>query len=114
MDRLDLLIPCRSHMPIKVTCACGAAFAAKDELAGRAVKCPKCQQPLKIPAAGGAPAAPKKPAPAPAPGGSSLNLGSEVQRGASASDAFSDVGLGQQAAGMRPCPGCGAPLAQNA
>ena len=36
-------------MPIKVTCACGASFAAKDELAGRTVKCPKCQQPLTIP-----------------------------------------------------------------
>jgi hypothetical protein len=36
-------------MPIKVQCSCGKAFAAKDELAGKTVKCPGCQQPLKIP-----------------------------------------------------------------
>src|SRR5436190_20000453 len=47
-------------MPIKVQCACGKAFAAKDELAGKTVKCPGCQQPLKIP--GGAPASAKAPA----------------------------------------------------
>jgi hypothetical protein len=40
-------------MPIKVTCKCGQTFAAKDELAGKVVKCPKCKQPLKI----GSPAA---------------------------------------------------------
>ena len=107
-------------MPIKVACACGAAFAAKDELAGRTVKCPKCQQPLKIPAAGApAPAAPRPPAkhapiqrPKASSGASSLNLGDEVGRGMS--DAFSDVGLGQQAAGTHLCPGCSAPMAQNA
>lgn len=46
-------------MPIKVSCQCGQQFAAKDELAGKVVKCPKCQQPLTI----GATA--QKPAPAP-------------------------------------------------
>lgn len=35
-------------MPIKVTCRCGQQFAAKDELAGKVVKCPKCKQPLKV------------------------------------------------------------------
>lgn len=35
-------------MPIKVACRCGQAFAAKDELAGKTVKCPKCQAPLVI------------------------------------------------------------------
>src|SRR5258708_17142452 len=59
-------------MPIKFQCACGKASGAKDELAGKTVKCPGCQQPLKIP--GGAPVAAKataKPAgaksPAPVP-----------------------------------------------
>ena len=41
-------------MPIKVTCACGASFSAKDELAGRTVACPKCRQPLQVPHATGA------------------------------------------------------------
>jgi len=46
-------------MPIKVTCQCGQRFTAKDELQGRRVKCPKCSQPLTIPAP--EPAAPELP-----------------------------------------------------
>ena len=39
-------------MPIKVKCgSCSAGFKAKDELAGRRVKCPKCQSPVVIKAA---------------------------------------------------------------
>lgn len=37
-------------MPIKVACTCGQTFKAKDELAGKRVRCPKCSQPLIIPA----------------------------------------------------------------
>lgn len=36
-------------MPISVTCRCQAKFAAPDKLAGKRVKCPKCQQALLIP-----------------------------------------------------------------
>ena len=36
-------------MPIPVSCQCGQAFRAKDDLAGKRVKCPKCGQPLQIP-----------------------------------------------------------------
>lgn len=47
-------------MAIKVVCgSCSASFQAKDSLAGRRVKCPKCKKPITIPAA--------KPAPAPKP-----------------------------------------------
>ncbi len=45
-------------MPIRVSCQCGAAFQAKDELAGKRVRCPKCGQPLAIPAPAKKPAAP--------------------------------------------------------
>ncbi len=39
----------KSEMAIKVRCKnCNAGFQAKDELAGRRVKCPKCKEPLKI------------------------------------------------------------------
>jgi len=39
-------------MAIKVKCGkCDAGFKAKDSLAGRRVKCPKCKEPLTIPAA---------------------------------------------------------------
>ncbi len=36
-------------MPIRVACQCGAAFQAKDALAGKRVKCPKCGRALDIP-----------------------------------------------------------------
>jgi hypothetical protein len=39
-------------MPISVACRCGKAFAANDNLAGKTVKCPACQQPLTIPLPG--------------------------------------------------------------
>ena len=40
-------------MAIKVRCGkCDAGFQAKDELAGRRVKCPKCKEPLVIQPAG--------------------------------------------------------------
>jgi RsiW-degrading membrane proteinase PrsW (M82 family) len=35
---------------IRVKCACGAAIAAPARLAGKRVKCPKCAQPVLIPA----------------------------------------------------------------
>src|SRR5436189_3480868 len=38
-------------MPIPVACACGKKFAAKDELAGKRLKCPSCGGPIDIPAA---------------------------------------------------------------
>lgn len=37
-------------MAIKARCdSCGSSFQAKDSLAGRRVKCPKCSQPLVVP-----------------------------------------------------------------
>ena len=38
-------------MPIKAACSCGHRFQAASKYAGKAVKCPKCKNPLKIPAA---------------------------------------------------------------
>ncbi len=39
-------------MPIRVKCGCGKTLAVKEALAGKTVKCPACQKPLRIPAAG--------------------------------------------------------------
>lgn len=39
-------------MPIPVKCSCGKSFSLKDELAGKAVKCPACQNVIKIPVPG--------------------------------------------------------------
>ena len=36
-------------MAIKISCSCGGRFKAKDEHAGRKVKCPQCQQMLVVP-----------------------------------------------------------------
>jgi hypothetical protein len=96
-------------MPIKVQCACGKAFAAKDELAGKTVKCPGCQKPLKIP--GGEPAAGKAAAPAKAPARSAP--ASPAPKAAPAADPgslFEEIGLQAAAPGTRPCPGCMEPL----
>lgn len=44
-----------ASMPLRVQCGkCGSPFGAKDELAGRTVKCPKCASPIAIPVAAAA------------------------------------------------------------
>src|SRR5262245_39237664 len=56
-------------MPISIKCpnaACRQPLKVKDEMAGKAGRCPKCQTALRIPAANGSLAAPPPPAP-PAP-----------------------------------------------
>jgi hypothetical protein len=98
-------------MPIKVQCACGKAFAAKDELAGKTVKCPGCQKPVKIPggqasAAQPKPAATKQAAAKPAAAGTQK---SAPAKGGGA-DLFDEVGLQAAAAGTQPCPGCSEPM----
>jgi hypothetical protein len=36
-------------MPVKVTCSgCGRGFSAKDELAGKTVRCPNCKTPIAV------------------------------------------------------------------
>src|SRR5690606_979584 len=65
-------------MPIRLKCTCGKVLSVRDELAGKAVKCPGCQTVLRIPAATagspnagrpqtGGPAAAKPAGPAAAP-----------------------------------------------
>lgn len=93
-------------MPIKVTCTCGAAFAAKDELAGKTVACPKCQQPLTI--GGGAapaqrPAVAARPAAAPQP---AADL--------SAPSIFDEAGLKARQITGQVCPSCFRAMKQGA
>lgn len=40
-------------MPIRVQCKCGQVLNVADTMAGKAGKCPKCQNVLKIPSSGG-------------------------------------------------------------
>jgi len=95
-------------MPIKVSCQCGQQFAAKDEMAGKVVKCPKCQQPLKIgapAAAGPTPAAgPRAPAAATAP--------------SAVAELLDEVGFhvhkGKEDESVQHCPACDAKISDHA
>ena len=71
-------------MPIKVKCACGHGFVARDEFGGKRVKCPACKQVLTVPdapqASGGTPAGPAGAGGAkPGPGGTGENPRSASQ-----------------------------------
>ncbi len=84
-------------MPIQFACKCGRSFSVPDNLAGKAVKCPQCKQPLRVPqvqeaAAGAAPAT----------------------RGLE--DLLDEVGMTAAEDGYegQHCPGCSAPIADNA
>jgi hypothetical protein len=52
-------------MPISFECSCGKKMSAKEEFAGRRLRCPECQRVVTIPKAGPAlmPASPGKSAP---------------------------------------------------
>ncbi|MHB8866384.1 MAG: hypothetical protein ACYC6N_28700 [Pirellulaceae bacterium] len=76
-------------MPIKVVCQCGQAFAAKDELAGKRVKCPKCAAILTIPSA----------------------RSSQAGVGQNVSSLLDDAGM---RSGVERCPGCGAEIGPSA
>lgn len=41
-------------MPLRVSCQCGQVLNVPDHLAGKGIKCPKCQKPIRVPAASGA------------------------------------------------------------
>jgi uncharacterized Zn finger protein (UPF0148 family) len=86
-------------MPIKVSCTCGASFAAKDELAGKTLPCPKCRQPLAIPG-GATPAQRKAPAPQ-----SAADL--------SAPTIFDDAGMKARQHTGQVCPSCYHPMQQG-
>ncbi|MCE9528414.1 MAG: hypothetical protein K8R36_20410 [Planctomycetales bacterium] len=95
-------------MPIKVSCSCGAAFAAKDELAGRTVACPKCKQPLTIPSGAAPaqrPAAPSRPAPSSVP---------QPAPDPSAPSIFDEAGLKARQTTGQVCPSCYHAMKQGA
>jgi len=77
-------------MPIKVACQCGQQFVAKDQLAGKQVRCPKCGAVLTIP---------------------QPRVAGQAGSGKHLSDLLDDVGL---RAGLRRCPGCGAEMSPAA
>src|SRR5262249_4154612 len=54
-------------MPISLSCPCGARLNAPDTTAGKKVKCPKCGDPIAVPAAAGFEVVDEKPVPAARP-----------------------------------------------
>lgn len=97
-------------MPIKVACKCGKAFAARDQLAGKTVKCPQCGNPLKIPASQAA--ASGKSSAAPNRAAASKPSKPTSSPGAGVGDLLDEAGV-EARVGMK-CPGCGEKLPQNA
>lgn len=90
-------------MPIPIKCQCGKALKVKDELAGKAVKCPGCGKAIRVGAAGAA-AAPKpaaKPAPVtPAP----VTPAPATAVGGGMDALFDEAGFSQHVAAV--CPSC--------
>ncbi|MFO1063611.1 MAG: hypothetical protein U0892_07080 [Pirellulales bacterium] len=120
-------------MPIKVNCQCGQSLAVPDQYAGKAVKCPKCQTALKVPAAAGTapagsaatkPAAAKPAAPATAkpaaakpaaPVAKAVPAAPQPAMPAASNNMeslFDEIGLKQQSGPK--CPKCGSGIKQNA
>lgn len=108
-------------MPIRVACQCGQSLNVPDAAAGKAVKCPKCQQAVKVPGVSAAkPAATAKPAaakPASGPAGPaaaakpkpSVPATPAATAGAPLADLFESAGLKQRAGVF--CPSCDEPSA---
>lgn len=84
-------------MPIQIACKCGRSFSVPDNLAGKAVKCPQCKQPLRVPQVQEAPA-----------GSAPVTSGLEGLLDEAGLTAVEDGYEGQH------CPGCNAPVADNA
>jgi hypothetical protein len=84
-------------MPIKISCQCGQSFQAPDHLAGKKVRCPKCGNPLAIPAANQPSTAGQQPAGRDAIGG-----------------LLDDMGVESTPSGGKRCPNCNAVMAGHA
>ena len=98
-------------MPIAIQCRCGKSLSVRDELAGKAVKCPGCSQPVRVPAAGSSAAAkPGAAKPSAAkPVAARPAASSATAARSSMDDLFAEEGLDRQVASI--CPACNAEMA---
>lgn len=94
-------------MPIRVQCGCGKPLNVRDEMAGKAVKCPGCGQPLRIPGA----AAAARPATS---AGAAPKTAQARQSAASPSPASPSSASPSPARAVRPFPGAAKPVAAKA
>ena len=105
-------------MPIQIKCQCGKVLKVKDELAGKAVKCPGCGKPVRVgkasaPAKAPAPVQKKKvsqaQAPAPVP---VAKAPAPVAVDNSMDALFDEAGFSEHVAQV--CPSCRQEMASNA
>lgn len=126
-------------MSIAFTCGCGKALKAKDEWAGKTVKCPRCGKPAKIPTGGGA-SSPRAAKSGSKAGGGSSGSGSQTTKTAKKSalvkpassddiallpeeprrkpdsdlisddEMFTEEQVSSLRATTKPCPFCGKPI----
>ncbi len=115
-------------MPIRLKCSCGKVLNVRDELAGKAVKCPGCQSVLRVPAAAtpGQAAAPAKAAGAAKPtppaakkavAAKSAPVAAPAKPAVSITDGSLDDLFNEAGFELRTgktCPGCFAPVAHDA
>ncbi len=102
-------------MPISVRCKCGHAMNVPDSAAGKVGKCPKCQQPIKVPggtASSGAakPAVAKAPAAKPSQAKPS-NAVPATATSAKLDQLFAQAGLNESKGPT--CPSCAQPIIPN-
>ena len=95
-------------MPIRLKCQCGKALAVKDEMAGKAVKCPGCGEVIRVPSADKSQTALTS---APNPAAAPAQLPSTATAG-SLQDLFDEEGFQQQVAAI--CPACKAEMTAGA
>ena len=92
-------------MPIKISCQCGKTLNAPDKAAGKAVKCPSCGQPIRVPSAGGAAAGTAPAAQAAAPAAATAASGRM-------DDLFNEEGFSERVEAV--CPVCRTEMAADA
>ncbi|KAA5540665.1 hypothetical protein FYK55_19930 [Roseiconus nitratireducens] len=96
-------------MPIQIKCQCGKALAVKDQFAGKAVKCPACGKPIRVPVGGGAAASGSAGAGRPAPAAQPVG---QPNAGDPLNDLFDEEGFGSNIAAV--CPSCRAEMPADA
>ncbi len=85
-------------MPVRVKCSCGKVLSVRDELAGKAVKCPGCAKPIRVPTA-----AAKQTVAAQKAG--TKKAGATVPVKGELDDLFAEEGFDRHVAAA--CPACG-------
>lgn len=99
-------------MPIPVECrSCGHRLKAKDASAGKKIRCPECEEPIKVPAGGGGPRRKKRPAKKRAEPEYEFDEDADLDFGqlASMERRSGSLGMGD----VEPCPECGEPVGKK-